>query len=54
MRVATLYDIHGNLAALEAVLAEVPEEANDRSRRRHLRGWSDPSETLETGKPLAG
>ena len=25
--VATLYDIHGNLAALEAVLAEVPEDA---------------------------
>jgi putative phosphoesterase len=26
--VAALYDIHGNLAALEAVLAEVPEEAS--------------------------
>lgn len=25
--VATLYDIHGNLAALEAVLAEVPDDA---------------------------
>jgi hypothetical protein len=25
--VAALYDIHGNLPALEAVLAEVPEEA---------------------------
>lgn len=27
MRVAALYDIHGNLAALEAVLAEVPDDA---------------------------
>ncbi len=27
MSVAALYDIHGNLAALEAVLAEVPEDA---------------------------
>jgi predicted phosphodiesterase len=27
MRVAALYDIHGNLPALEAVLAEVPEDA---------------------------
>ena len=25
--VATLYDIHGNLAALEAVLAEIPDDA---------------------------
>jgi putative phosphoesterase len=25
--IATLYDIHGNLAALEAVLAEIPDEA---------------------------
>jgi predicted phosphodiesterase len=27
MRVAALYDIHGNLPALDAVLAEVPEDA---------------------------
>lgn len=27
MRVATLYDVHGNLPALEAVLAEVPADA---------------------------
>jgi putative phosphoesterase len=27
MKVAALYDIHGNLPALEAVLAEVPDEA---------------------------
>jgi hypothetical protein len=27
MQVATLYDIHGNLRALEAVLLEIPDEA---------------------------
>jgi hypothetical protein len=27
VRVAALYDVHGNLPALEAVLAEVPEDA---------------------------
>jgi predicted phosphodiesterase len=27
LRVATLYDVHGHLAALEAVLAEVPDDA---------------------------
>jgi predicted phosphodiesterase len=27
MQVAALYDVHGNLAALEAVLAEVPDDA---------------------------
>ncbi|TML50560.1 MAG: metallophosphoesterase family protein, partial [Actinobacteria bacterium] len=27
MKVAALYDVHGNLPALEAVLAEVPEDA---------------------------
>ena len=26
MRVAALYDVHGNLPALEAVLAEVPDD----------------------------
>src|SRR5919199_6397499 len=29
MRIAALYDIHGNLPALEAVLAEVEREAPD-------------------------
>ena len=29
MRIATLSDIHGNLPALEAVLAEVEREAPD-------------------------
>ncbi len=27
MRVAALYDVHGNLPALDAVLAEVPDDA---------------------------
>ena len=27
MKVATLYDVHGNLPALEAVLADVPDDA---------------------------
>ena len=27
MPVAALYDVHGNLAALDAVLAEVPDDA---------------------------
>ncbi len=27
MRVAALYDVHGNLPALEAVLAEIPDDA---------------------------
>jgi hypothetical protein len=27
VRVAALYDVHGNLPALEAVLAEVPDDA---------------------------
>ena len=30
MRVAALYDIHGNLPALDAVLAEVDDEDVDR------------------------
>ncbi len=28
MRVATLYDVHGNVRALEAVLDEIPEDAS--------------------------
>jgi hypothetical protein len=27
MHIATLYDMHGNLSALEAVLAEIPDDA---------------------------
>ena len=45
MRVAALYDVHGNLPALEAVLAEVEREASTRSSRRRprARGRCRPS-----------
>ena len=45
--IATLYDIHGNLAALEAVLAEVPEEATIVVGGDIVAGGHHPSETLE-------
>ena len=45
--IATLYDIHGNLAALEAVLAEVPDEATIVVGGDVVAGGSHPSETLE-------
>jgi len=45
--VATLYDIHGNLAALEAVLAEVPADATIVVGGDVCAGGSHPSETLE-------
>jgi putative phosphoesterase len=46
-RVAALYDIHGNLAALEAVLAEVPEDATIVVGGDVCAGGEQPSETLE-------
>jgi putative phosphoesterase len=52
MRVATLYDVHGNLAALEAVLAEVPEEATMVVGGDTCAGGSHPSETLERLRAL--
>jgi putative phosphoesterase len=52
MRVATLYDIHGNLAALEAVLAEVPEEATIVVGGDTCAGGSAPSEALERLRAL--
>jgi putative phosphoesterase len=45
--VATLYDIHGNLRALEAVLAEVPEDAAIVVGGDVVAGGDQPSETLE-------
>ena len=45
--VAALYDIHGNLAALEAVLAEVPEDATILVGGDVVAGGPDPAETLE-------
>jgi putative phosphoesterase len=47
MSVATLYDIHGNLAALEAVLAEVPEDATIVVGGDVVTGGPQPAETLE-------
>jgi predicted phosphodiesterase len=44
--VAALYDIHGNLAALEAVLAEVPGDATIVVGGDICAGGRQPSETL--------
>ena len=46
MKVAALYDIHGNLPALDAVLAEVPDEASIVIGGDIVAG-PFPSETLE-------
>ncbi len=46
MPVAALYDIHGNLAALEAVLAEVPDDATIVVGGDVCAGGEQPSETL--------
>jgi putative phosphoesterase len=46
-RVATLYDIHGNLAALDAVLAEVPADATIVVGGDVCVGGEDPAGTLE-------
>ncbi|MGH3049635.1 MAG: metallophosphoesterase family protein [Gaiellaceae bacterium] len=45
--VAALYDIHGNLAALEAVLAEVPDDATIVVGGDVCAGGEHPAETLE-------
>ena len=44
--VAALYDIHGNLVALEAVLAEVPDDATILVGGDICAGGEQPSETL--------
>jgi len=44
--VAALYDIHGNLAALDAVLAEVPDDATILVGGDICAGGEQPSETL--------
>jgi putative phosphoesterase len=49
---ATLYDIHGNLAALEAVLAEVPDEATIVVGGDICAGGDEPAETLERLRAL--
>lgn len=52
MAVATLYDVHGNLAALEAVLAEVPEDATIVVGGDVCAGGDRPAETLERLRAL--
>ena len=44
MSVAALYDIHGNLAALEAVLGEVPDDATILVGGDICAGGEQPSE----------
>jgi putative phosphoesterase len=45
-QIAALYDIHGNLAALEAVLAQVPDDATIVVGGDICAGGGQPSETL--------
>ncbi|HZD88033.1 MAG TPA: metallophosphoesterase family protein [Gaiellaceae bacterium] len=52
--VAALYDVHGNLAALEAVLAEVPEDATIVVGGDVSSLGERPSETLERLRALGG
>jgi putative phosphoesterase len=52
--IATLYDIHGNLPALEAVLAEVPDDATIVVGGDIVTGGPDASETLERLRGLGG
>jgi putative phosphoesterase len=47
MRVAALYDIHGNPPALDAVLADVPEDVDLIIAGGDFLGGPRPSETLE-------
>jgi putative phosphoesterase len=50
--IATLYDIHGNLVALEAVLAEIPDEATILVGGDVCAGGEYPAETLERLRAL--
>ena len=52
MPVATLYDIHGNLRALEAVLAEIPDDATIVVGGDVCVGGERPGETLELLRSL--
>jgi putative phosphoesterase len=47
VRIATLYDIHGNLRALEAVLAEIPDDATIVVGGDICLGGAQPGQTLE-------
>jgi putative phosphoesterase len=50
--IATLYDIHGNLPALEAVLAEIPDEATIVVGGDVCAGGEQPAEVLERLRAL--
>jgi putative phosphoesterase len=50
--VATLYDVHGNLRALEAVLAEIPDEATIVVGGDVCAGGEEPGGTLERLRAL--
>jgi putative phosphoesterase len=50
--VATLYDVHGNLRALEAVLAEIPADATIVVGGDVCAGGDQPAETLERLRAL--
>ena len=52
MPVATLYDVHGNLRALEAVLAEIPGDATIVVGGDVVAGGEQPTETLERLRAL--
>jgi putative phosphoesterase len=52
MPVATLYDVHGNLRALEAVLAEIPDDATIVIGGDVVAGGERPAETLERLRAL--
>lgn len=52
MPVATLYDVHGNLRALEAVLAEIPDDATIVVGGDIVAGGEDPGGTLERLRAL--
>jgi putative phosphoesterase len=51
-RVATLYDVHGNLRALEAVLGDIPADATIVVGGDVCAGGSHPAETLERLRAL--
>ena len=52
MSIATLYDVHGNLRALEAVLAEIPDDATIVVGGDICAGGPQPAETLERLRAL--
>ena len=52
MRVAALYDLHGNLRAVDAVLQEIPAEATIIVGGDVCAGGTQPSETLERLRTL--